>query len=303
MKRIFLLALVICMVMLPSGCTETPSDTAEEKGTVVIGSKLFQESYILAHMTALILEDAGYDTDVKQGLGGTFVNYEALKGDQINAYIEYTGTAYSQILKLPQLEDWDPQVVFNETEKALMEQDKIMIVSNLGFEDSYAIAVKEDWAAEHNVTKISDLAEYAGEMTIGTDPEFATRSDGLPRIKEVYSIEFKDYKQAVATVMYEAIKNDEVEAVSAYTTDTRNEVFNLRVLEDDKHSLPPYDAIIIVTEGFAQKNPDAIEAMKKLEGKIDTDTMRDLNYQFDMEQKEPRDIAYQFLLDEGLIKG
>ena len=303
MKGTFVLALVICVVMLLSGCTETPSDTAEEKGTVVIGSKLFQESYILAHMTALVVEDAGYDTDVKQGLGGTFVNYEALKGDQINAYIEYTGTAYSQILKLPPLEDWDPQLVFAETEKGLMEQDRIMIVSNLGFEDAYAIAVKEDWAAEHNVTKISDLDEYAGEMTIGTDPEFATREDGLPRITEVYGIEFKDYKQAVATVMYEAIKNDEVEAVSAYTTDTRNEVFDLRVLEDDKHALPPYDAIIIVTEDFAQKNPDAVGAMKKLEGKIDTDTMRELNYQFDVEQKEPRDIAYQFLVDEGLIKG
>jgi osmoprotectant transport system substrate-binding protein len=112
-----------------------------------------------------------------------------------------------------------------------------------------------------------------------------------------------DYKQAVATVMYEAIKNDEVNAISAYTTDTRNEVFELRVLEDDKNALPPYDAILIVTEEFAEENPDAIAAMEKLDGAIDTDTMRQLNYQFDIEQKEPRDIAYQFLVDEGLIEG
>ncbi|MDK2830723.1 MAG: osmoprotectant transport system substrate-binding protein [Methanolobus sp.] len=314
-KKTILILLVVIMALFAAGCAEEADEMQEdtgmdggadsqmEKGTIVIGSKLFQESYILAHMTAIVLEDAGYETDVKQGLGGTFVNYEALKAGQIHTYAEYTGTAYSQILSLEQLDDWDRQVVYNMTEEGLMEQDGVMIVSNLGFEDAYAIAVKEDWAAENNVTKISDLEPYAAEMTIGTDPEFATREDGLPRITEVYGFEFMDYKQAVATVMYEAIKNDEVNAISAYTTDTRNEVFELRVLEDDKNALPPYDAILIVTEEFADENPDAITAMRKLDGAIDTDTMRQLNYQFDIEQKEPRDIAYQFLVDKGIIEG
>ena len=179
---------------------------------------------------------------------------------------------------------------------------KILIVSSPGFEDAYAIAVKEDWAEANSVTKISDLKEYASQMTIGTDPEFATREDGLPRIKDVYGIEFKDYKQAVATVMYEAIRIDDVDAISAYTTDTRNEVFDLRVLEDDKNALPPYDAIYIMTEEFATNNPDAVEALKKLDGRIDTDTMRSLNYKFDVDKMEPRDIAREFLIQEGLIE-
>ena len=277
------------------------NDTDAEE-TIVIGSKLFQESYILAHMTSLVLEDAGYKTDVKQGLGGTFVNYEALKIGQIHTYAEYTGTAYSQILNLGQLEEWEGQLVFDETEKGLLEQDSIIIVSNLGFENSYAIAVREDWAEENGITKISDLEPYASEMTIGTDPEFATREDGLPSIKNTYGIEFKDYKQAVATVMYEAIKNGDVEAISAYTTDTRNDVFNLRVLEDDKNALPPYDAILIVTESFSERNPEAIDALKKLEGAIDTDKMRQLNHQFDVEKKQPRSIAYEFLVNEGIIE-
>jgi osmoprotectant transport system substrate-binding protein len=302
MRKAILTTFVLIMMLLVSGCTDTAS-MGEEKGTIVIGSKLFQESYILAHMTAIVLEDAGYKTDVKQGLGGTFVNYEALKGGEIHTYVEYTGTAYSQILKLPALEEWDPKVVLDETEKGLMENDKVMVASNLGFEDAYAIAVKEDWAAENNIVTISDLEEYAGEMVIGTDPEFATREDGLPRINDVYGFEFKEYKQGIATVMYEAIKNDDVEAISAYTTDTRNEVFELRVLQDDKNALPPYDAILIVTEEFAQNNPDAMAAMQKLDAAIDTDAMRGLNYQFDVEQKEPRDIAYQFLIDEGIIEG
>ena len=299
MRRSVLMVLVIFFALIASGCSEK---TTDEKPTVVIGSKLFQESYILAHMAAIMLEDAGYETDVIEGLGGTFVNYEALKKDEINTYVEYTGTAYSQILKEPALEVWDPEVVYSETEKGLKETDKILIVSSPGFEDAYAIAVKEDWAEANSVTKISDLKEYASQMTIGTDPEFATREDGLPRIKDVYAIEFKDYKQAVATVMYEAIRIDDVDAISAYTTDTRNEVFNLRVLEDDMNALPPYDAIYIMTEKFANSNPDAVDALKKLDGRIDTDTMRSLNYKFDVDKMEPRDIAREFLIQEGLIE-
>ena len=299
MRRSVLMVLVIFFALIASGCSEK---TTDEKPTVVIGSKLFQESYILAHMAALMLEDAGYETDVIEGLGGTFVNYVALKKDEINTYVEYTGTAYSQILKEPALEVWDPEVVYSETEKGLKETDKILIVSSPGFEDAYAIAVKEDWAEANSVTKISDLKEYASQMTIGTDPEFATREDGLPRIKDVYAIEFKDYKQAVATVMYEAIRIDDVDAISAYTTDTRNEVFNLRVLEDDMNALPPYDAIYIMTEKFANSNPDAVDALKKLDGRIDTDTMRSLNYKFDVDKMEPRDIAREFLVQEGLIE-
>lgn len=111
MRRSILILLVLVVALDASGCTDTPVDNGQEKGTVVVGSKLFQESYILAHMTALVLEDAGYKTDVKQGLGGTFVNFEALKAGQIQTYAEYTGTAYSQILNLSQLDNWDRQVV------------------------------------------------------------------------------------------------------------------------------------------------------------------------------------------------
>ena len=302
MRTNILIALLVSITVLSSGCTQIPSDDTNEK-TIVIGSKQFQESYILAHMTSLLLEENGYKTDVKNGLGGRFVNYEALKQGQINAYIEYTGTAYSQILKKPALDVWDPEVVYEEAEKGLLEQDGVIIVNKLGFEDAYAIAVKKDWAEANNVSKISDLEMHAMEMTIGTDPEFASREDGLPQIEEVYGFIFMDYKQTVATIMYEAIKNDEVDAISAYTTDTRNDLFDLKILKDDKNALPPYDAILIVTEEFASENPDVITVLNKLDGKIDQDTMRGMNYQYDVDKKDARDIAREFLVEQGLIEG
>ncbi|WP_462273018.1 glycine betaine ABC transporter substrate-binding protein [Methanohalophilus sp.] len=298
MKTKILFALIICFSLAISGCSQAPQE--DTKGEVVIGSKLFQESYIMAHMLGIILDDAGYDVEVREGLGGTFVNYEALKKGEINTYVEYTGTAYSQILKKPSLDTWESQTIYNETATGFA-QENITIATSLGFENAYALAVKESWAEENGVTTISDLGPYASEMVIGTDPEFAKREDGLPHIKDVYDIEFKEYKQTVSNIMYESIKNDEVDAVSAYTTDTRNEVFNLRVLKDNQNALPPYDAIVIVTDEFAANNPDAIEAIQQLNNRIDTDTMRQLNYKFDVEKMDAETIAHDFLVQEGLI--
>jgi len=300
------IAFLLVASLLGSGCTENVPDeqnTTQTQGTIVIGTKLFQESYITAHMVSLMLEEQGYETDVKENLGGTLVDYEALKKGDIQSYVEYTGTIYSQILKKPPLEEWDPRVVYEESEKDMFERDKIIIASRLGFEDAYAIAVNKEWADTRGVSTISDLVPYAPDIKIGTDPEFATREDGLPQIARIYGFTFKNYKPMAPGIIYEAIKNEEVDAISAYTTDTRNDLYGLKVLEDDKNALPPYDAVVLVSEDFAQKNPKAMEALAKLNGRIDQDTMRRLNGEYDIDGREARDIAHDFLVNESLISG
>ncbi|MCG9479768.1 MAG: glycine/betaine ABC transporter substrate-binding protein [Actinomycetia bacterium] len=268
---------------------------------VSIGSKPFNEQYILAHMIALLVEDQGIETEVQEGLGGTSINYEALKQDQIDAYVEYTGTAYSVILNLPQKETWDPQVVYQESEQGMIENDGIHIAANIGFQDNYGIAVPRDWAQDNNIETISELEAYSQDMAIGTDPEFATRPDGLPQLEKVYGITFGETAQMEPTLMYEAIRNGDVDAISGYTTDTRIDRFGLMFLIDDKNALIPYDAIVLVKEETLNQ-PEVMEAIEKLEGRIDTDTMRQLNYQYDVDQREARDIARDFLLEQGLIK-
>jgi len=304
MKFRFIAVLLLVASLLASGCTENSQN--EGNGTqpaekIVIGTKLFQESYITAHMVSLLLEEQGYETEVKENLGGTLVNYEALKKGDIQSYTEYTGTIYSQILKKPPLEDWDPAVVYSESEQGMLENDGVVIAARPGFEDAYAIAVDREWAKSRNVSTISDLEPYASEMSIGTDPEFATREDGLPQIARIYGFSFKNYNSMAPGIMYEAIKNEEIDAISAYTTDTRNDMYGLKVLEDDKDALPPYDAVILVTEAFSQKNPGAMEAIAQLNDRIDQETMRKLNGEYDLEGRDARDIARDFLIKEGLI--
>jgi len=267
---------------------------------VVLGSKLFNEQYILAHMIAHLMRDNGLQTDVKESLGGTMINYEALRKGNIDAYVEYTGTAYNVILKLPPLEQWDPDEIYQKVEQGLMEQDNIAIAARLGFRDDYAIALHKDWMKENNVVRISDLEPYAGDLSLGTDPEFASRPDGLPQIDKVYGFTFGRVRQMQPTLMYEAIKSNQVDAIGAYTTDSRVDLYNLSIVEDDKGALPPYDAVIIVRKEMAE-NEELMKIFKILEDQIDTETMRRLNRLYDIDKKEASDIAKEFLVEKGFI--
>lgn len=296
---------MLAALLLVSGCIENApneQNSTQAQGTVVIGTKLFQESYITAHMVSLLLEEEGYETEVKENLGGTLVNYEALKKGDIHSYVEYTGTIYSQILKKPPLEEWDSAVVYNESEQGMLNSDGIAIAASLGFENAYAIAIDRNWAEANGISKISDLAPYASDLVMGTDPEFATREDGLPQLARVYGFTFKSYNSMAPGIMYEAFKNKEVDAISAYTTDTRNDLYGLKVLEDDRNALPPYDAVVLVSGTFAQENPQALKALAKLDGRIDQETMRRLNAEYDMGGREAGDIAHDFLVNESLIQ-
>ena len=295
LRKIVLVGLAF-MVVCASGCIGS-SDGDE---TIVIGSKLFNEQYIVAHMAALLLEEHGYNTEVREGLGGTLVNYEALKKGQIDMYLEYTGTVYNVIFKLPAPDTWDVSTIYAAVEEKLMEEDSISIAARPGFRDDYAIAVYEDWAVTYGVETLTELGLHGASFSIGTDPEFASRQDGLPQVEKVYGFTFGSVKQMQPTLMYEAIKNNEVDAISAYTTDARVDMYDLVLLEDDKAAFPPYDAILITRAELAD-NDELMESLAMLNDLIDTATMRALNYEYDVEKREPRDIAYDFLVDQGLL--
>jgi osmoprotectant transport system substrate-binding protein len=303
MKFHIIVFFLIATWVLVSGCAENTNkgeNATTTPGTVIIGTKPFQESYITANIISLLLENQGYKTEVKENFGGTHVNYEALKEGDIQSYPDYTGTIYSVILKKPPLKEWDPEEVYRECEQGLT-NDSIEIAARLGFEDSYAIAVDKDWANAHGVSNISDLAPYASELTIGTDTEFSTREDGLPQITRVYGFTFKSNKSMAQSAMYEAMRNKKVDVISAYTTDSRNDLYGIKLLNDDKHAFPPYDAVILVSRDFAQKNPKAMKALGKLNNRINDDTMRRLNGEHDINGLSAREVAYNFLAGENLI--
>ncbi|GAB7015588.1 glycine betaine ABC transporter substrate-binding protein [Methanogenium cariaci] len=295
---------ILILLCVAAGCSETAGGTDAtgpgETATIVIGGKPFNEQYILAEMLGLLLEEQGYKTEIKSGMNDLTL-YEGIKKDQVDVYVEYTGTAYSQLLKLPPLETWNPDVVHEDVVSGLSKEG-ITVLCRLGFRDDYTIAVRKGWADENNVSTIEDLVPYAGDMVFGSDLVFHEREDGLPRVREVYGITFKDVKPMSPTLVYEAIANKQVDAIPPYTTDSRVDLYRLRTLEDTKAALPPYESMIVMRDGLAG-NENVTAALLVLENRIDTETMRSLNAEFDIDKRDARTIARDYLVREGLISG
>jgi osmoprotectant transport system substrate-binding protein len=304
MKFQYLNILIIAAILI-GGCTsQAETQTAGESenkqiSKVVIGGKPFNEQYILAEMVSALLEEKGFDTEIKSGMNDATL-FEGIKKGQIDVYVEYTGTAYSQLLKLPPLDVWEPAVVYSKVNEGLKENG-ITPLYKIGFRDDYAIAVKKDWAEENNIETIEDLVPFAPEIILGSDLVFHEREDGLLRLKEVYGIEFKDVKPMSPSLMYEAIDKDQVGAIPPYTTDSRVDLYNLKVLEDNKAAMPPYETMLLIRSDLAS-NAGIVSALSSLNNAIDTDTMRELNAQFDIEKKEASDIAQVYLREKGFIQ-
>ncbi|MCO6042102.1 glycine betaine ABC transporter substrate-binding protein [Thermococcus alcaliphilus] len=262
---------------------------------VVIGAKPFNEQKILAHIIGKLLQMEGFEYEVRVSEPRLEANFEALEMGEINLYVEYTGTAYNALLKLPPMEEWDEEKVFEAVREGFKGKG-IEVVARLGFRNDFALAVREEFAEENNLRTISDLARISKSLTFACPAPYVERPDGLPRLKAVYGLEFREIKPLMPREMYEAISKGEVDVITAFTTDARVIVFNLRTLEDDKKAIPVYEAIIIGKD-LPEK---AVTTLKRLEEKISVETMRELNRKFDFEEREEQEIAEEFLAHFGI---
>lgn len=296
-RRPWLLMVAAVLLMLATACGGSGGGG---KAKVIIGSKNFTESILVGEMTGLLLEDAGYPVERKLNLGGTAVVHQALVSGDINTYIEYTGTGLTAILKLPV--QTDPQQVYTTVKGEYEKQFKVTWLNPLGFNNTYALAMRKDQAAELGVKTISDLKGKSDSLTFGATQEFLTRPDGMPGLTQAYNLKFKDPKGMDAGITYQALASKQVDVISAFATDGRIPALNLVVLQDDQHFFPPYFAASVVRQDLLTKDPKIADTLNKLGGKINDQTMAGLNLQVDQDKKEPRDVAKAFLKQQGLIK-
>jgi len=170
------------------------------------------------------------------------------------------------------------------------------------YNNTYTIAVSEDIASEHNLTKISDLENIEGNVKAGFTLEFVDREDGYKGIKKVYGLNFDNIKTMEPKLRYSAIKSGDINLLDAYATDSELEQYNLKVLEDDKNFFPPYQGAPLMLKKTLEKYPQIKEPLNKLSGKITEDEMRKMNYEVNVEGKSSKDVAKEYLEKEGLLK-
>ncbi|HEM3588287.1 TPA: ABC transporter permease/substrate-binding protein [Streptococcus suis] len=298
--KTILLALLVTLFTV--GASYVPMLNFSTKQLVIAG-KLGAEPEILINMYKLLIEDqTDIKVEIKPNFGKTSFLYEALKSGSIDIYPEYTGTITSTLLKnSPTDLSTNPEEVYAYAKEAILEQDGLMYLAPMAFQNTFALAVTEDYAQKNSIEKISDLAKVQQTAVAGFSLEFNDREDGNIGLKNLYNLQL-NVKTMEPALRYEAIKSGNVQIIEAYSTDSKVVTYKLKILEDDKQLFPPYQAAPLLSKETLEKYPELEQVLGVLAGKISTEEMTRMNYAVDVEGKSAEQVAREYLEQEGLLK-
>ena len=273
-----------------------------DKRPVVVGSKPFGESYLLCEMFAQLLESRGIPVTRLPGLGATEVAFGAIRSGAVDVYPEYTGTGLVAILhdSLPDSLAHDARIVFARVADLTAQRYGARWLPPLGFENTYAIAVRRETAEREHLRTLSDLARASGHLRGGLTPDFIGRPDGLAGLRRVYGLDPRDVRPLAPALKYQALANGAVDFVDGYSTDGLLSKYDLVVLIDDRHFFPPYQAAALAGPTVSRERPDVIAALMLLSGRLDETTMRTLNRRVEVDRENVSIVAADELQRLGL---
>lgn len=311
--RLFSLVLILiitlsgCQALTPGGGSEGTatdagqSSTAASDTTVVVASKDFTEAFILGEMYAMLLENAGYQVERKINLGGTPVVQQALLSEEVDVYPEYTGTGLLTVLKLPVMTD--PAAVYEAVKTGYEEQFNLTWLDPAPMNNTQALAMTQARADELGVTTISEMAAVADQLVMAAPPEFSEREDGYPGLQQAYGgFQFQEVLAVDAGLRYQALLNGEADIIMAFGTDGEIAANQLVLLEDDQGLWPPYQVAPVIRQAVLDANPEIADTLNQLAPLLTDATMQQLNYEVSGNQREPADVAHEFLVSQGLIQ-
>jgi osmoprotectant transport system substrate-binding protein len=276
------------------------------KGKIVVGSKNFTESKLTAEMYAQALENAGFTVERKFDLGTVDIAQAAIVKGDIGLYPEYTGTALLNVLKQTK-DSNDPKAVYDKVAAGYLSQFKLVVLNPAPMNDTNGIAVTKAVADKYNLKTLSDLSKVADQLRFAAIPDFIgprSDTDGLGSLQKTYGgFKFKDTKSYEIGLRYQALLNNQADAVVAFSTDGEIAGYNLVLLEDDKQNFPPYQFAPVVRQDVLEANPTIKDVLNAVSAKVTTPKISALNWKVDgPEKQEVQDVAKDFLKSEGLIK-
>jgi osmoprotectant transport system permease protein len=266
---------------------------------VVVASKPFGESYLLAEMFAQVLEARGYRVERRLGLGATEIAFGALRAGAVDVYPEYTGTGLVAILGEEPLAD--ARAVYQRVAVSFERSYDAHWLPPLGFENTYAIAVRRETAERHTLRTLSDLARAGTQLVAGFTPDFIGRPDGLPGLQQAYGLGFREVRSLLQAVKYQALAAGTVDLIDGYSTDGFIARYDLVVLQDDRNFFPAYEAAALVGGRLYREQPAAITALAELSGRIDEARMRSWNRRVEVDGQQIRSVAAAALAEVGLV--
>lgn len=266
----------------------------------VIGAKNFTEQVVLGELLAQHIEaKTGMKVERRFYLAGSYICNQALVSGRIDAYVEYTGTALTAILKQPV--NRDPEAVLNTVRNLYQQRYRIAVTGPLGFENTFAMIVRGDDAQRLHLSTLSESAQYTPQWRLGVGYEFQERPDGLRGLSAAYNLHFKDQPATMDLgLLYRALNSHQVDMIAGSSTDGPIAAFGMKVLADDKHYFPPYQAVPLVREDALRRWPAMRGALDDLQGKVTADDMRAMNEAVDGEHRDPSVVVREYRQKKGL---
>lgn len=271
-------------------------EPAAASRAVRIGAKSFTEQYVLTELLAGRLAQTGAAVETLPSLGST-VLFEALRTGEIDVYVDYSGTLWTSVLGHGD-EPIARADVLAGVRRELADRHGVGVAAVLGFENTYALAMRADRARERRIETFGDLARAAPDLELGADYEFLARPEWRALVA-AYGFAFRATRSMDPSLMYQAAAAGEVDVISAFSTDGRIEAFDLRVLGDERGVIPPYDAVVLVGQRLAREHPAFVAALATLEGAIDAASMRRMNAAVDEQGETPAAVARAWLAEHA----
>ena len=266
--------------------------TSREQRPLVVGSKNFTESVLLGELVAQTLESSGCKVERRLNMGGTFVCDTAVRSGSIDAYVEYSGTALTAILKQPSMSD---RAKVDALVRAAYEKGGLRWSPSLGFNNTFAMIVRRADAERLGLRMVSDLKKVATTFRPGFGYEFTERPDGWNGLKRAYGLTFANEPRTMDLgLTYKALASGQVDLIAGNSTDGLIDSLGLVVLDDNLHFFPPYDAVVVQRADLDARCKGAASALESMRGRIDDAAMRRLNYEVDGRKREVADVVREF---------
>lgn len=293
-RRFIFLNIGILFIMLITSLLYINPFGTNEKNIITVASKPTSEQFVLGEILAQSIEN---NTDIsvnrKFGIGGGTTNiHPAMLQGEIDMFVEYTGTAWNNVLKE---KSEDNIIVFKELQQKYSDKFNLKWLGLLGLNNTFALAISKADAEQKQIKTYSDLAQQSADFEFGAEFDFFERPDAYEGLLKIYAFHFAKLHEMDINLRYQAIEDGTINAVDAFTTDAQIDALKLQVLEDDKHFFPDYKAGIIVRQEILDKYPEIEAILSRFNGKISTSKMREMNYQVEVLGKQPKEVAAEFL--------
>ncbi len=291
---------LLSAIVLMSGSFLKLHPVKEEK--IVIAGKLGAEPDIIINMyKALIEHHTDLSVELKPNFGKTTFLYQALKSGDIDVYPEFTGTVTASLLKNPPPVSTDADQVYEAARSGILAQDNLVLLQPMHFHNTYAVAIKKDYAEQYGLECISDLAKVERTAIAGFTLEFNDRDDGTRGLKHRYGLNL-NVKTMEPALRYQALEAGSVQIIDAYSTDSDIKRYGLTVLRDDKQLFPPYQGAPLLRRETLKRYPQLKAVLETLSGQITAEEMSAMNYKVDVHGKPAAAVAHEYLVRKGLLE-